>query len=133
MVALCRARFLGAAWVIGDMRAMRLGGLVAWHSFFHLALGDQRAMFARFRDHALPGAALMFTSGPEHGERIGCFEGEPLYHASLSPHEYCRLLSEHGFEILENRFEDPDCGGATVWLARRIADPCHEPAARRGT
>ena len=43
------------------------------------------------------GAALMFTSGPAHGEAIGSFAGEPLYHASLDPAEYRSLLDRNGF------------------------------------
>jgi hypothetical protein len=45
-------------------------------------------MFSIFRLHAAPGAALMFTSGPSHGEVVGQLEGEPLYHASLDAAAY---------------------------------------------
>ncbi len=77
----------GAEWAVADMRTLALGerfrGLVAWGSFFRLAHDDQRRMFLVFRAHAAPGAALLFTSGPSHGEAIGAYGGEPLYHASL--------------------------------------------------
>ena len=109
-------------WVLADMRQLQLGvrfnALLAWDSFFHLTADDQRAMFAVFAAHALPGAPLMFTSGPAHGEAIGTFEGEPLYHASLAPDEYRSLLAAHGFEELAYVPEDPQCGWHTVWLAR---------------
>ncbi len=36
---------------------------------------DQRAMFPVFGDHAAPGAALLFTSGPAAGEAIGDLYG----------------------------------------------------------
>jgi hypothetical protein len=75
-------------------------------------------MFAIFRAHAAPGAALMFTSGPSDGEAIGTFHGEPLYHASLAPDEYRALLRRHGFDVISHRAEDPGCGGRTIWLAR---------------
>lgn len=75
-------------------------------------------MFPLFRNHASNGAALLFTSGPSHGEAVGSFEGEPLYHASLDPAEYRALLHENGFAVVEHVVEDPDCGGHTVWLAR---------------
>ncbi len=75
-------------------------------------------MFAVFAAHALPGAPLMFTSGPAHGEAVGDFEGEPLFHASLGPDEYRNLLAAHGFEVLAYMPEDPQCGWHTVWLAR---------------
>ena len=97
----------------------RFGGLIAWDSLFHLAPDEQRLMFPVFRDHALPGAPLLFTSGPAAGEAIGTLQGEPLYHASLGPGEYRLLLGWHGFDVVAHAAEDPDCGGHTVWLARR--------------
>jgi len=75
-------------------------------------------MFPIFRAHAAPHAALMFTSGPSHGEAIGNYRGEPLYHASLAEDEYVALLDCSGFEVISHVAEDPDCGGHTVWLAR---------------
>jgi hypothetical protein len=75
-------------------------------------------MFPIFAAHAASGAALMFTSGPAHGEAIGTFEGEPLYHASLAPDEYVALLSANGFDVIEHVVEDQACGGHTVWLAK---------------
>ncbi|HUZ13151.1 MAG TPA: class I SAM-dependent methyltransferase [Caulobacteraceae bacterium] len=122
LIAMCRRDFPEHAWRVGDMRRANLGasfgGVPAWDSFFHLGHADQRRMFDRFRRHCAPGAALMFTCGPAHGEAIGAFEGEPLYHASLAPDEYRALLAERGFEVLAHAAEDPDCTGRTVWLAR---------------
>ena len=123
LIGLCRLRFPEQEWRVGDMRRLQLGrrfdGLIAWHSFFHLAQQDQRTMFPRFAAHAAPGTALMFTTGPEAGEGIGTWQGEPLHHASLSPDEYEALLAKHGFEVVERRLRDPDCREASVWLARR--------------
>jgi hypothetical protein len=48
------------------------------------------------------------------------FQGDPLFHASLEPAEYRRLLAANGFDMLEYRREDPDCGGRCIWLARHI-------------
>lgn len=125
LIELCRARFPEKFWVVADMRKLALGrrfdGLIAWHSFFHLNAEDQRRMFAIFRQHANDGAALMFTAGPGQGEAIGTFQGKPLYHASLAREEYESLLAAHGFRLLDHIVEDPDCGGATVYLARRAA------------
>jgi SAM-dependent methyltransferase len=122
LIGLCRARFPDRDWQVADMRALALGrrfdGLLAWDSFFHLTPQDQRGMFAVFRAHAAAGAALMFTSGPSHGEAIGSFGGEPLYHGSLAPSEYRALLAEQGFAVVHHLAEDPDCGGHTIWLAR---------------
>ncbi|WKL20606.1 class I SAM-dependent methyltransferase [Agrobacterium tumefaciens] len=125
LIELCRARFPEKLWVVADMRKLALGrrfdGLIAWHSFFHLNAEDQRRMFAIFRQHANDGAALMFTAGPGQGEAIGTFQGKPLYHSSLAREEYESLLAAHGFRLLDHIVEDPDCGGATVYLARRAA------------
>jgi len=122
MIAMCRDRFPDRTWHVADMRTLSLGrlfnGLVAWDSFFHLSYDDQRRMFPIFRKHAAPHAALMFTSGPSHGEAIGAYGGEPLYHASLDASEYRALLDANGFEVVMHVAEDPDCGGHTIWLAQ---------------
>lgn len=122
LIGLCRARFPAQSWVVGDMRRLdlgvRFGGIVAWDSFFHLPAADQDAMFPLFRQHAAGGCALLFTSGPADGEAIGVFEGEALYHASLAPGAYARLLAENGFRVAAQVSEDSACGGHTVWLAQ---------------
>lgn len=121
LIALCRECFPRQTWMVADMRELDLGcrfdGILAWHSFFHLHPDDQRPMFARFAAHARPGAALIFTSGWSHGEAIGSWQGEPLYHGSLDTAEYRRLLGENGFEVVDHRIQDPQCGHATIWLA----------------
>ena len=122
LIELCRRRFPDAMWHRADMRALALGrrfdGLIAWDSFFHLTPPDQRAMFGIFTAHAGPRATLMFTSGPAAGEAIGHWQGEPLYHASLDPVEYRRLLDRAGFDVVDFVPEDPDCGRHTIWLAQ---------------
>jgi trans-aconitate methyltransferase len=105
LIAMCREQFPQRTWVVADMRTLSLGrqydGILAWNSFFHLTADDQRRMFPIFRQHAAPGATLMFTSGSEHGEAIGSYHGEPLYHASLDPDEYERLLAANGFRVAQ--------------------------------
>jgi len=122
MTALFSAHLPGHSWHVADMRSLSLGrafnGVLAWDSFFHLRHDDQQRMFPIFRAHAERGAALMFTSGPDHGVAMGTFEGEPLYHASLSSDEYRSLLTENGFEVVAHAVEDPTCGRHTIWLAR---------------
>ena len=124
LIAMAKERFPGEEWIVTDMRALDIGrrfdGLLVWHSFFHLTPADQRPMFARFAAHAAPGAPLMFTSGPEHGEAIGEWMGEPLYHGSLAPADYEGLLGANGFAPVERRLRDPACGESTVWLAVRL-------------
>ena len=123
MIELCRRDFPEQDWRVADMRRLdlghRFGGILAWDSFFHLDFDAQRRMFPIFAAHATPGAPLMFTSGPAHGEAIGNLHGEPLYHASLAPEEYRALLAANGFTVVDARMNDADCGGRSVWLARR--------------
>jgi SAM-dependent methyltransferase len=126
MISLCRENFPDRQWIVADMRTLALGrrfdAVMAWDSFFHLSYDDQRRMFPIFRNHAAPRTTLLFTSGPRHGEAIGNLRGEPLYHASLDPAEYRALLGANSFSPVAYAAEDPNCGGHTVWLARRDKD-----------
>ena len=123
MLALFRHNLPGNEAHLTDMRELalerRFAGLLAWDSFFHLSPDDQRPMFGRFRAHAAPGAALMFTSGHREGCAIGELEGDALYHGSLSREEYRILLDAAGFDVLAHVVNDPTCGHRTIWLARR--------------
>jgi hypothetical protein len=74
-------------------------------------------MFPLFREHSAPGAALLFTSGTSHGEAIGEYRGEALYHGSLDAREYRKLLHDNGFEIVSHVARDVACGLHTIWLA----------------
>jgi len=128
MIAEAKACLPDHEWVVADMRGLelgrRFGAILAFDSFFHLAAADQRAMFPVFAAHALPGAVLLFTSGPAEGEAIGRLQGDTLYHSSLGPDEYRALLGAHGFDVLFHVPEDAECGGRTVWLCRqREANP----------
>jgi SAM-dependent methyltransferase len=122
LVELCHERFPGQEWLVADMRALDVGrrfdGLIAWHSLFHLTPAAQRPMFRRFAGHLKPGGLLMFTSGNAHGDSIGTWQGEPLYHGSLDPREYRDLLDKNGFAVVEHTIRDSECGDATVWLAQ---------------
>lgn len=123
MIELFQRNLPGVEAICADMRGLALDrqfdAILAWDSFFHLSPADQQAMFPVFAAHAAPRAALMFTAGPEAGEPIGRVEGEPVYHASLSPEAYRACLDEAGFDTVSFTPEDPDCDGHTVWLARR--------------
>lgn len=124
LIHLCKERFPDHQWIVRDMRKLPAGrtfnGIIAWHSFFHLNPDDQRAMFPVFAYLSAPGAALMFTAGHLEGVAMGEFGGEPLYHASLRGEEYGALLAANGFQVISQMTQDPECGGATVWLAQRI-------------
>ena len=125
LISLCCERLPNHEWLVGDMRLLRLSrrfdGILAWDSFFHLTPDDQRRMFDVFARHAARSAALMFNSGPAHGEGVGVYRGDPLYHASLDPDEYTALLDSIGFEVVAHAVEDWHAGGGrTVWLARQV-------------
>jgi SAM-dependent methyltransferase len=124
LIGLCRARFPDQTWILGDMRGLdlrrRFGGILAWHSLFHLKPEDQEAMFAVFAAHSEPGGALMFTSGWNRGVAMGQFQGERLYHASLDPDEYHALLRAHGYRYCAHEVSQHAAGAAAVWLAQRI-------------
>jgi cyclopropane fatty-acyl-phospholipid synthase-like methyltransferase len=126
MISLCRSRLPDCEWIVADMRTLSLGrrfdGIVAWDSFFHLDHDDQRRMFDVFAKHAAAGASLMFNAGPHHGEAIGEYRGDPLYHASLAPDEYAALIDRFGFELIEHAANDTRAGGRTAWLCRSRHD-----------
>jgi SAM-dependent methyltransferase len=122
LISLCRTRMPEQEWIVHDMRSLelgrRFGGILAWDSFFHLRHKDQEAMFRVFAAHAAPAAILMFNAGFSHGEAVGAYRGDPLYHASLDPSEYETLLANFGFELIEHSINDPKKGGRIFWLAR---------------
>jgi len=127
LISLCRTRMPDQEWIVGDMRSLalgrRFGGILAWDSFFHLGHDDQRAMFGLFALHAAPAAVLMFNAGFGHGEAIGSYRGDPLYHASLDASEYQALLAESGFELIAHSINDLAKGGRIFWLARFAKAP----------
>lgn len=122
MVELARANFPDIRLMQLDMRKLRLDEkfevVIAWHSFFHLPAEDQPAMFEIFRDHLKPDGILLFTSGTERGEAWGINGGENLFHASLDTEEYHALLKDNQFVVVRHQVNDPDCGGANVWMVQ---------------
>lgn len=123
MIDLCRQRFPDHVWRVGDVRNWETGeafdGVIAWHVLIHLTPGDQRRVLARLGHLLRPGAPLLFTAAPRAGETLGEWRGETLYHGGLDPDETTALLEAAGLTVLKQRASDPDCGGASVWLARR--------------
>ena len=123
MISLARRRYPDGDWRVGDMRELDVSksfdGIVGWNSFFHLTPDEQRDVLVRIGRHLNPGAALMLTVGVEAGEVIGHVGGEVVYHASLAPDEYRAILGQQAVEVVEFVFEDPECAGQTVLLARK--------------
>jgi ubiquinone/menaquinone biosynthesis C-methylase UbiE len=124
MIALCKKRFPTEEWIVSDMRQINFSrqfdAILAWHSFFHLDHDSQRNMFKLFEKHIKPGGILAFTSGEEEGEIWSDNGGQELYHASLNTSEYESLLTSSSFKTLIHTTCDPECGGATVWLAVKL-------------
>lgn len=122
MLEIARKRCPKMRFILHDMRTINLSEqfncIIAWHSFFHLSQDDQKVMFTTFKSHLKTDGILLFTSGHEAGEVWGDNGGENLYHASLSPEEYKNLLQQQGFALIEHKISDPECGDATVWLAK---------------
>ena len=104
-------------WSVADMRDAfppgSFDGVLAWHSLFHLSPDDQSRVLPKLAACVAEGGRLMFTSGQAHGETIGDWRGEPLYHASLAPEAYRALLADAGLRV---EYDGAETG---VWLARR--------------
>lgn len=115
-----------ATWIQADMRHLSLArdfdGIVAWHSFFHLTIPDQRQAMPRILSHLRPGGLLLMTLGLEEGEVTGHVEDEPVYHASLSEAEYRDILDQAGMMVIAFTHNDPTCGGANVLFARKLSE-----------
>lgn len=126
MLEIANKNFPEGEFLLQDMRELNLGekfeAIIAWHSFFHLSQQEQREMFPLFKKHLKAGGLLLFTSGAEEGEAWGMNNGQNLYHSSLSKEEYSSLLKQQGFIVIQHVVEDPNCGGATVWLCQRNED-----------
>ncbi|WP_420148947.1 class I SAM-dependent methyltransferase [Spirosoma sp.] len=123
MIAMCQKRFPNMEWIRADMRGLRLerrfDAVIAWDSFFHLDQDAQRSLFPVFANHTRNGSVLLFTSGSDHSVAYGEMNGHTVYHASLDTAEYQSLLEENGFDVLIHAINDVNCGGRTVWLAKR--------------
>ena len=121
MLGIARARFPDHRWIEADMRDLdleeRFAGILGWDSFFHLTPDEQRALIPRLARHLEPGGTLLLTVGPEASEPIGQVEGEPVYHASLSPSEYRDRLAAAGLTVAAFAPEDAQAHGHSVLLA----------------
>lgn len=122
LISLAKERYPEVKFIAKDMRGLKLNRkfdlIIAWHSFFHLSQNDQREMFKTFTFNLKNRGVLMFTSGPQAVEVWSDNGGENLYHASLSPDEYKKILKQYDFTLIDHKIDDPECGDATIWLAR---------------
>lgn len=124
MLEIARQNLPSEKFIQADMRELDLDqsfdAIIAWHSLFHLTYDEQTAMFSIFKKHLNNNGVLMFTSGNEQKEIWSMNGGENLYHASLETDHYRKLLEAQGFGIISYTKDDPDCGGATVWIAQLL-------------
>lgn len=125
LINLARTRFPRHKWIEADM--MRFGGdsgaydgILAWCSLFHLEVDQQEKLIRRMSIWLRKGGVALFNTGPAHGVAMGEFEGEELYHASLSPAEYRAILAESGLTVVNHVADDANCGGMTVWLVGKV-------------
>lgn len=123
MLDIARARWPGGDWRHADMRDFDLGeafdGIIAWNSFFHLTPKEQPACIARMAGHLIAGGSLLLTVGPVAGETTGTVGGKPVYHASLSPADYARILENNGLRLTGFLAEDPETNQHSVLMARK--------------
>lgn len=123
MLELARKRVPEAEFLQGDMRVLPVDGafsaIIAWDSLFHLTGKEQLDLLPRLAGRIKPSGWLLFTCGPERGERWGRVAGGPVFHASLAPEEYTDLLQKAGMDVVEFVAEDPRVWGRSWCLARR--------------
>jgi 2-polyprenyl-3-methyl-5-hydroxy-6-metoxy-1,4-benzoquinol methylase len=125
LLEIAKTNLPNGVFLINDMRKLSLDSkfdfIIAWNSFFHLRVDEQKQMFSVFTNHLKNNGLLMFTTGPKAGEIWSDNGGEKLYHASLAPDEYKELLDKHNFELIQYKINDKNCNYHTVWLAKYVA------------
>ena len=123
MLNMAKKRYPETTWILQDMRQLELSntfdGIISWHSFFHLKQDEQRSVLPLFARHLNSRGGLLLTVGPNAGEVVGHVCGEKVYHSSLDPAVYEKILADHGIEIIEFAIEDPGCDYATIILAQK--------------
>jgi SAM-dependent methyltransferase len=123
MLGLCKQRFPDAEWILSDMRKLTLEKefdcVIAWQSLFHLPHEFHEPVLSLFFSYVKPGGLLVFTSGDVHGEIWAKNGGIELYHASLAPEVYHKILEANKMKVLIYKKKDPMCGEASVWVAQK--------------
>ena len=124
MLALARQRFPDADWIEQDLLSLslecRFDALVVWNSFFHLRPELQEEGFRALDKHLQHQGWLLMTVGDCHGEVSGWVNGQEIYHASLSPQAYRKLLSDYGYRLEAFVLRDQECSQHTILFAQKI-------------
>lgn len=127
LLAIARTRFPNGHWIRMDMRELslpqRFDGIIGWDSFFHLNPDEQRSALVSFCHHLKSGGVLMITIGDKAGEVLGAVNGQQVYHASLAPDEYRKILKSAGFKTVRMVLRDANCSQHSVLLASGYEGP----------
>ena len=118
LLALALRRYPEMEWLSGDMREINLTRqydvIIAFDSFFHLAINDQLKMIERFAVWLKPGGKLLVTTGPEEGEKIGQqMYGQLFSYYSMSVENYRKCFDDNELDILLSEEDQP---GHRVWI-----------------
>lgn len=119
-----RSHLPKANWRVEDMRYLKpspqtYDGIIAWHSLFHLRPFEHGRVLKKLTRLLRPGGAFMFTTAPVAGKVTGFIGQTPVYHGAVSEYVYRHVLSRCGLKLVSFVRNDPDCGSATVALARK--------------
>jgi hypothetical protein len=98
---------------------LKVDGIVAWNSFFHLKPSEQPVVLKRIIGLLKPEGGLLVTVGHEAGEVLGFVNREAVYHASLDVADYAQILAENNMTLKAHKLSDPDCQGHSVLLAQK--------------
>jgi len=121
LIEIAKKTFPKGRWIVGDIVDLpplgRFDGIYSWDGFFHLSIDEQRQVLPEIAKQIKRGGSLLLTVGTGEGEVKGQIDDEEVYHASLSPDEYKRILKACGFSQVTYQAEDPDTLGRSLLLA----------------
>ncbi|WP_457312516.1 class I SAM-dependent methyltransferase [Sphingomonas sp. UYAg733] len=123
MIELAHTRFPRDTWILGDMRTLAIDGpfegVIAWNSLTQLSRSDQADMVERAALRLKPGGRLLFNAEPRIGGDTSEYRSGSLCAADLSSADYSAAIARCGLIEMAHVAQDPACGGAGVWLARK--------------
>ncbi len=113
-IDLARTRFPRDIWIHADMRIAvidgQFDGIIAWDSLIGLSRADQAVMVDRTATWLKPGGRLLFNAEGDGGDP-GPTPGST---------EVSATIARRGLIEMAHVVRDPACGGADVWLARKV-------------
>ncbi len=122
-VDLARTRFPRQRWLHGDMRDIVLDetfdGVLAWNCLSVMGRIDQGRMARRAALWLKPGGRLLFNVATDKDNDIADYRNGTLYRDELGPTDYGTALAAQGLITVAHVEQDPACGGAGVWFARK--------------